>query len=299
MAMTTLSSATFYDEIGGSPTIRGIVKRFYEGVAEDEVLRPLYPEEDLTDAEERFAMFLEQYWGGPTTYSDRRGHPRLRMRHAPFAVTPTAKEHWLRHFRDALDEADLTPEQDAQFWEYVTHAAQFMVNTMEDVHPAREQLASAAPAPAAHAAAAVISVVRCVSRSKVTITTAALASTRSSSRTSDLDRERPAAEVADPGVHRVRLLPVVHRRQVVDVGARDDVLGPALAAGVHVHQVADAGLLEVLEERTGPRLAALVEVGTTHGEVVDAAGRSLLLGQRSPLVRRPGHLARRSRAPRR
>ena len=85
--MTTPSSATFYDEIGGSPTIRGIVKRFYEGVATDEVLRPLYPEEDLSAAEDRFAMFLEQYWGGPTTYSDQRGHPRLRMRHAPFAVT--------------------------------------------------------------------------------------------------------------------------------------------------------------------------------------------------------------------
>jgi len=78
-------------------------------------------------------MFLEQYWGGPTTYSDRRGHPRLRMRHAPFAVTPLAKEHWLLHFRAALDAADLTAEQDAQFWDYVTHAAQFMVNTMEDV----------------------------------------------------------------------------------------------------------------------------------------------------------------------
>jgi hemoglobin len=127
------TAASFYDEIGGSPTIRRIVARFYAGVATDEVLRPLYPEEDLSAAEERFAMFLEQYWGGPTTYSDRRGHPRLRMRHAPFAVTPTAAQHWLTHFRAALDEAGLTPEQDAQFWEYVTHAAQFMVNTMEDL----------------------------------------------------------------------------------------------------------------------------------------------------------------------
>jgi hemoglobin len=124
---------TFYDEIGGSATIRAIVARFYEGVATDEVLRPLYPEEDLGPAEERFAMFLEQYWGGPTTYSEQRGHPRLRMRHAPFAVTPTAKDHWLTHFRAALDEASLTPEQDAQFWDYVTHAAQFMVNSMQDL----------------------------------------------------------------------------------------------------------------------------------------------------------------------
>jgi hemoglobin len=125
--------STFYDEIGGSATIRAIVARFYEGVATDEVLRPLYPEEDLGPAEERFALFLEQYWGGPTTYSEQRGHPRLRMRHAPFAVTPTAKDHWLTHFRAALDESSLTPDQDAQFWDYVTHAAQFMVNSMEDL----------------------------------------------------------------------------------------------------------------------------------------------------------------------
>ena len=74
---------TFYDEIGGEETIRTIVHRFYEGVADDEVLRPLYPEEDLGPAEERFTLFLVQYWGGPTTYGDTRGHPRLRMRHAP------------------------------------------------------------------------------------------------------------------------------------------------------------------------------------------------------------------------
>jgi hemoglobin len=122
---------TFYDEIGGEETITAIVAAFYRGVATDEVLRPLYPEEDLGPAEERFRTFLMQYWGGPTTYSDRRGHPRLRMRHAPFAVTPVAKEHWLRHFRAALDEVSLPAEQDAQFWDYVTHAAQFMVNSFE------------------------------------------------------------------------------------------------------------------------------------------------------------------------
>jgi hemoglobin len=126
------TAQTFYDAIGGYPTIAKIVARFYEGVATDEVLRPLYPEEDLAAAEERFTMFLAQYWGGPTTYSERRGHPRLRMRHAPFAVTPRAKEHWLTHFRAGLDEAGLSPEHDAQFWDYVTHAAQFMVNTFEE-----------------------------------------------------------------------------------------------------------------------------------------------------------------------
>jgi hemoglobin len=124
-------SSTFYDEIGGEATITRIVAAFYRGVADDEVLRPLYPEDDLGPAEERFRLFLMQYWGGPTTYSDRRGHPRLRMRHAPFAVTPVAKDHWLACFRAALDDAALSPEQDAQFWDYVTHAAQFMVNSFE------------------------------------------------------------------------------------------------------------------------------------------------------------------------
>ena len=84
---------TFYDEIGGEATIRAIVHRFYEGVRDDEVLRPMYPEQDLAPAEDRFALFLMQYWGGPTTYSDTRGHPRLRMRHAPFAVNPEARDH--------------------------------------------------------------------------------------------------------------------------------------------------------------------------------------------------------------
>ena len=124
-------TTTFYDEIGGEETIRTIVHRFYEGVADDELLRPLYPEEDLGPAEERFTLFLIQYWGGPSTYSETRGHPRLRMRHAPFKVTPAAAEHWLVHFRAGLDDAALTPEQDERFWDYVTHAAQFMVNTLE------------------------------------------------------------------------------------------------------------------------------------------------------------------------
>ena len=126
-----MTATTFYDEIGGFETFRTIVHTFYEGVATDEVLRPIYPEEDLGPAEERFLLFLVQYWGGPTTYSDTRGHPRLRMRHAPFAVTPEARDRWLTHFRAGLDAAALTPEQDERFWDYVTHAAQFMVNSFE------------------------------------------------------------------------------------------------------------------------------------------------------------------------
>ena len=112
-----------------------------------------------------------QYWGGPTTYSDRRGHPRLRMRHAPFAVTPLAKEHWLTHFRAGLDEAGLPPELDAQFWDYVTHAAQFMVNTFDE--PV-SQPSPPAPSPAAHARASDSRRDRPVSWSNATSTTSAV-----------------------------------------------------------------------------------------------------------------------------
>jgi hemoglobin len=128
------SEVTFFDEIGGMPTIERIVARFYAGVATDPVLGPMYPQDDLADgsAARRLAMFLAQYWGGPTTYSQERGHPRLRMRHAPFAVTPVARDHWLQHFREGLDDAGLTPDQVAKFWGYVTYAAEFMLNAEDD-----------------------------------------------------------------------------------------------------------------------------------------------------------------------
>ena len=129
--MDAVTETTFYEEIGGFETMRPLVAKFYEGVATDEVLRPMYPEEDLGPAEERFLLFLVQYGGGPPPYSETRGPPRLRMRHAPFAVTPEAKDRWLTHFRAGLDAAGLSEEQDARFWEYVTHAAQFMVNALE------------------------------------------------------------------------------------------------------------------------------------------------------------------------
>lgn len=126
------TAATFYDEIGGMPTIAKIVDRFYEGVANDPLLRPMYPEEDLGPAKGRLTLFLAQYWGGPTTYSENRGHPRLRMRHAPFKVNPAARDAWLTHFREGLEAVDLTPAQEQRFWDYVTHAAQFMVNSFEE-----------------------------------------------------------------------------------------------------------------------------------------------------------------------
>lgn len=121
-------SSTFYDQIGGEETVTRIVAAFYRHVADDEVLRPLYPEEDLGPAEERLRMFLEQYWGGPRTYSEERGHPRLRMRHAPFVITEFHRDLWLKHMRDALDQRCLPPEQDAQMWDYLVMAANSMVN---------------------------------------------------------------------------------------------------------------------------------------------------------------------------
>ena len=128
----TTPPATFYDAVGGHPTFVALVRRFYEGVAGDQPLRDLYPEEDLGPAEERLRGFLEQYWGGPTTYSEQRGHPRLRMRHAPYAVTPDMRDRWIRHMRDAVDSLDLPQHQRDELWTYLERAAQFMVNAPGD-----------------------------------------------------------------------------------------------------------------------------------------------------------------------
>nr|WP_202417841.1 globin [Pseudonocardia sp. SID8383] len=119
----------FYAEVGGAPVFHRIVHRFYEEVARDEVLRPLYPEEDLGPAEDRLRMFLEQYWGGPRTYSDQRGHPRLRMRHVPFTIGPIERDAWLRCMRIAVDEENLSPEHREQLWNYLQYAAASMQNS--------------------------------------------------------------------------------------------------------------------------------------------------------------------------
>ncbi|MBG6217607.1 hemoglobin [Arthrobacter sp. CAN_A6] len=119
----------FYESVGGHETFVRLVDVFYEGVAEDELLRPMYPEEDLGPAKERLLLFLEQYWGGPKTYGETRGHPRLRMRHMPFRVTPQARDSWLRHMRAAVDSLDLAPLHEATLWDYLDRAAQSMVNS--------------------------------------------------------------------------------------------------------------------------------------------------------------------------
>lgn len=125
-------TASFYDRVGGAPTFERLVSTFYEGVAGDATLRALYPEEDLGPAADRLRLFLEQYWGGPHTYSETRGHPRLRMRHAPYAVTPDQRDRWLRHMLAAVDTLELPAAEDGEMREYLTRAAHFMVNTFEE-----------------------------------------------------------------------------------------------------------------------------------------------------------------------
>ncbi len=120
--------ATLFARVGGEPFFTELVDAFYTRVAVDEVLRPLYPEQDLGPAAERFRMFLIQYWGGPTTYSDQRGHPRLRMRHAPFPVGTPQIGAWLTAMRGALDQVQAAPHNDAELWAYFLKSAPFMRN---------------------------------------------------------------------------------------------------------------------------------------------------------------------------
>ena len=125
-------SSTLFHRLGGAPTFDRLVRHFYEGIRTDERLMPMYPADDLEGAIWRLSHFLQQYFGGPTTYSDLRGHPRLRMRHGAFHVNPDAKERWLNHMRQAVDSLDLAPLDEAELWEYLERAAHSMVNTFED-----------------------------------------------------------------------------------------------------------------------------------------------------------------------
>jgi hemoglobin len=109
-----------------------LARVFYEGVSQDPLLKPMYPEEDLGPAERRLKLFLEQYWGGPDTYQQERGHPRLRMRHFPFKIGPKARESWLSHMRKAVDSLELSPMDDAELWSYLERAATAMLNSAED-----------------------------------------------------------------------------------------------------------------------------------------------------------------------
>ena len=123
------SAATFYDAVGGHDTFERLVSNFYARVSQDPVLTAVYPDDDWAGAAQRLLLFLEQYWGGPRTYSETRGHPRLRARHAAFRVDAVAHDHWLTHMRAALDDIGLAEEADQTIWSYLTQAADVLVNS--------------------------------------------------------------------------------------------------------------------------------------------------------------------------
>jgi len=123
-----MDAETVYDAVGGAPWFEALVTRFYQAVETDVLLRPLYPD-DLTASTDHMAKFLMQYWGGPTTYSDERGHPRLRMRHAPFVITAAERNAWVEHMNAAVRAGELTPEIEQQMIDYFAMAATHMINT--------------------------------------------------------------------------------------------------------------------------------------------------------------------------
>lgn len=121
-----------YQQLGGRSFFVALVADFYQQVAEDDILRPMYPQDDMSGAEDRLRMFLEQYWGGPDDYQQLRGHPRLRMRHFEFKINPAARDRWLKLMRAALDARALPPSEDALMWDYLDRAAHAMLNTFDD-----------------------------------------------------------------------------------------------------------------------------------------------------------------------
>lgn len=123
-----MSEQTVYEAVGGTPWFVGLIDRFYDAVAVDVLLRPMYPD-DLTESREHMVKFLVQYWGGPTTYSEERGHPRLRMRHAPFVITDAERNAWFDHMADAVRAGDLPPELEQQMIDYFAMAATHIINT--------------------------------------------------------------------------------------------------------------------------------------------------------------------------
>lgn len=119
--------ASLYELVGGEPVFRQLVADFYAGVATDPVLRPLYPD-DLGPAEDRLRMFLVQYWGGPGTYSEQRGHPRLRMRHVAWQVGEPERDAWLTHMGAAVSRIDVPEAARAAIWDHLERAAHSLVN---------------------------------------------------------------------------------------------------------------------------------------------------------------------------
>jgi hemoglobin len=128
-----VSEAAFFERVGGEETFRRLVAKFYEGVATDPILRPMYPDVDLSAAQERLFLFLQQYWGGPSTYSETRGHPRLRLRHAPFEIGAVQRDAWLSHMRVAVESLKLVSDLESELWNYLVAAANSLVNADDQI----------------------------------------------------------------------------------------------------------------------------------------------------------------------
>ncbi len=120
--------STFYEQVGGKKFFADLVSQFYAVVATDPILRPMYPETDMKGAAQRLQWFLEQYWGGPSTYQENRGHPRLRMRHAQFSITHEARDAWLNAMHQAVDGVGIDPALKGELWSYLEMAANSLVN---------------------------------------------------------------------------------------------------------------------------------------------------------------------------
>lgn len=127
-----MSEESLYQRIGGEETFEQLVSHFYALVSQEPLLRPMYPEDDLHAAAERLMLFLMQYWGGPHTYSEMRGHPRLRMRHAQFPIDSKARDAWLRCMKSAVDELEIEESDRAELWSYLEMAAHSLVNTADE-----------------------------------------------------------------------------------------------------------------------------------------------------------------------
>jgi hemoglobin len=130
--MAERDTTNYYELFGGEAFFTKLVSLFYARVATNEILSPMYPARDMEGAEIRLRTFLAQYWGGPTTYSDERGHPRLRMRHAGFHIGPAAKDAWLGCMREAVESMNMEKEAEEKLWRYIESAAQHMLNSFED-----------------------------------------------------------------------------------------------------------------------------------------------------------------------
>jgi hemoglobin len=120
--------SNFYEQVGGEAFFADLTSQFYAVVANDPILRPMYPDDDMKGAAQRLQWFLSQYWGGPTTYQENRGHPRLRMRHSQFTIGIAARDAWLRAMKTAVDGVEIKEDLKEQLWDYLELAADAMVN---------------------------------------------------------------------------------------------------------------------------------------------------------------------------